>query len=99
MDEKAEIRRAVDTGKVLFGLRESELNVLKGNGKMLVVSSNLDPKKMESLRHVAGLSKIPFHVFEGDSIQLGSVCGKPFAVSALLVQDTGKSKVTDLAEK
>ncbi len=98
MDETTEIRRAVDTGKVLLGLRETEKNVLKGNGKLVVVSNNLNEKEREKLEHVAKLSDIKIYFFKGNSIQLGSVCGKPFPVSVLLIQKEGKSDILTITK-
>ena len=99
MDERTEIRRAVDTGKVSFGYRQVEKSVLRGEGKLVVVTKNLAGKKAEKLKHVSGISGVNFYNFDGTSLQLGAVCGKPFAVSALLVIDEGKSKVLELSSK
>lgn len=96
MDVEKEIRRAADTGKVLFGFRECEKNVLKGIGKLLIVSVNLESEKKERLRYCAELSEIPCFDFKKDSLALGAVCGKPHAVSAMLILDPGKSKILEL---
>ena len=99
MDMEKEIRRAVDTGKVLFGFRECEKNVLKGIGKLLIVSDNLESEKKEKLKYCAELSEIPCFDFEKSSLALGALCGKPHAVSAMLILDPGKSKILEITKK
>ena len=93
IDVRKEMRRAVDTGKVLFGEKSSEKSILKGNGELLILSSNILREKAEKFKHFAKLSEIPVLDFDGTSIELGSVCGKPFMVSAMVVQDKGKSRI------
>ncbi|MEK6902877.1 MAG: 50S ribosomal protein L30e [archaeon] len=92
-----EIRRAVDTGKVLFGGRESTYALRHGEGQLLIVTHNAPPLVLDDLKHTAYLSEIPVYVFKGTGLELGSVCGKPYVISTLLVLDGGKSKVQDLA--
>ena len=99
MQAEKEIRRAVDTGKVIMGFRECEKNVLKGIGKLLIISNSVDEKKKEKLKYVAELSGIPFFDFEKSSIKLGALCGKPYAVSVMLILDPGKSKVLEITKK
>jgi len=99
MDVEKELRRAVDTGKVCFGFRQSELNVLKGKGLLVVLSGNTPMEQGEKMEHIAGVSQIPVLKIGKNSLQLGSICGKPFPVSAMVVLDKGKSKVLDAVKK
>lgn len=94
-----EIRRAVDTGKVLFGTRQGEYHIKQGKGKLLVLTQNTPIYTTEKMNHIAGIAEIPIYTFGGTGLELGEVCGKPFVVSSLLVLDVGKSKVTDLVKE
>ena len=94
-----EIRRAVDTGKVIFGWRSTERNILKGNGKLVILSANAPKPITEKAGHLARVSELQIFDFKGTASELGSVCGKPFVVSIMLVQDEGKSKVLELLEQ
>ena len=91
-----ELRRAVDTGKVVFGSKEVEKSLLKDSGKGVIVSSTLQKLEKEKLKKIAALADIPFFEFEGTALELGAVCGKPFRISAAMVSDQGKSKVLSL---
>ncbi|MFH1752316.1 MAG: 50S ribosomal protein L30e [archaeon] len=98
VDESKEIRRAVDTGKVVFGAKNAEKTILKDNAQLIVTSNNIPKPIKEKLSHIAKISAINVYEFNGNSTELGSVCGKPFAVSALSVLDTGKSKLMTIAK-
>lgn len=96
-DFEKEIRRAVDTGKVKFGYRNAEKNALIGKGKLLVISSGLSVQRMERLRYISGLSSIPIYESKKSALKLGSLCGKPFPVTAMVVLEQGKSRILSIA--
>jgi large subunit ribosomal protein L30e len=99
MDANIEIRRAVETGKVEFGEKQTEKNILKGNGELIIISSNAKKLLKERLKHYSKLSGILFYEFKGTSIELGSVCGKPFPISVMTILNKGKSKVLELTKE
>ena len=49
----------------------------------------------KSIQSYANLSEIPFIVYEGTSVDLGSVCGKPFTVATLIINDPGDSTILE----
>ena len=98
VDAKREIRRAVDTGRVLFGTRQSEKSLLTGSGKLVIVSSNTVESVKEKLLQLGKVAGVPVYKFGGNAASLGSACGKPFVVSAMAVEGIGKSKVMDLVK-
>ena len=93
IDVKKEIRRAVDTGKVLFGQQSVEKNVLKESGQLIILSNSLPVLEKEKIHHLSKVSGIPVYDFSGSAHDLGEVCGKPFIISAMLVTDAGKSNI------
>ncbi len=93
-----EIRRAVDTGKVLFGTKESLYSLKHGDGLLLVVTKNAPVLGLEEMNHIASLANVPVYKFAGNGLELGSVCGKPYVISTLLVTNEGKSKVLQLGD-
>ncbi len=99
LDAAREIRRCVDTGKVIFGAKETENSLKNGSAKLVIIASNAPELVKQKLVSFAGASGSPFFVFSGSAIDLGSVCGKPFSVSSMAVLDAGKSKVLDLVVK
>ncbi|MEM4662479.1 MAG: 50S ribosomal protein L30e [Candidatus Diapherotrites archaeon] len=99
MEIENEIRRAIESGKVVLGYRECEKNVLKGIGRLLIVSKRFEKKKVEKLEHIAEVAKIPFLSFDRSPMELGAICGKPYAVSTILVLDAGKSKIMEAVKR
>lgn len=92
MDVSRAIRRAVDTGKVVMGERETLRYAREGKIKLAVVASNCRASALEELK---GILKEEGHIYEfpGPGIELGSVCGKPFLISMLGIMDAGESEI------
>ena len=99
MDINRAIRMAVDTGDVKFGARGSVENASTGKTKMIVVSSNCPKKTRGEIARNSKLSGVNVLVFNGTSIELGSLCGKPFPVSALSIIEPGNSNILDAVKK
>ena len=97
-DASKEIRRAADTGKVLFGTKSSEKSIKNGTAKLVIVANNVPQLAREKLVSFAQISSTPHYMFAGTGLELGSVCGKPFTISVMAIEDEGKSKVLEIAQ-
>ena len=91
-----EIRRAVDTGKVAFGYKQCQKSLMKGEGELIIFSSNIPKNKKEIIKHLADVEGKKVYDYTQPGLTLGSICGKPFVVSTLIILDKGKSQVTEL---
>lgn len=98
IDVNREIRRAVDTGKVIFGVRKTEKSILKGDGQLVILSRNAPKLVSERIIAISKSSGVPSYTHKLSGLELGSVCGKPFVVSAMLIKNPGKSKVMKIVE-
>jgi len=98
MDIERGIRVAVDTGKVILGSNKSIQAIKLGNGELVVMAANAPKNLKEDVEIYSNLSEIPVHIFDGSSVDLGSICGKPFTVSVLVVQEPGDSNILELKE-
>lgn len=98
MDIERGIRVAVDTGKVILGSNKSIQAIKLGNGELVVLAANAPKTLKEDVEVYSNLSEIPVHTFDGSSVELGSICGKPFTVSVLVVQEPGDSNILELKE-
>ncbi len=92
------IRLAVESGKTSFGARSGLTAGATGNAKLFVVASNTPPDIMEKMGKYSSTSKVPLIIFEGSSMELGSVCGKPYPISVLSIYETGTSPILELAK-
>ena len=95
MDVDRGIRVAVDTGDVTLGSEKSIQSLKLGKGQLVVVAQNAPKDIIEDVEYYAKLSEIPYNIYDGTSVELGSVCGKPFTVATLIVNDPGDSTILD----
>jgi large subunit ribosomal protein L30e len=96
MDPSREIRRAVDTGKVIFGTRRTLRAIRNKDAKLVIVASNVPKPIADDIERYTALAKIPVHHYSGTGVELGTLCGKPFIVSVMSVLSAGESNVLAL---
>jgi len=96
MDVDRGIRVAVDTGDVTLGSEKSIQSLKLGKGQLVVVAKNSPKDILEDVEYYCKLSEIPVHTFDGTSVELGSVCGKPFTVATLVINDPGDSTILEI---
>jgi large subunit ribosomal protein L30e len=94
-----ELRLALSTGKVQIGSKAAMRELRRGRAKLAVVSSNCPREAREMIETYGKLSEIPVMEHPKDSMDLGTLCGKPFPVSAMVISDPGDSKILDLVKK
>lgn len=93
------VRLAVESGKVEFGARTGIAASILGKAKLFVMASNTPADTRDKVQGYARQSKVPVIEFDGSTMELGSVCGKPFPVSVLSVYEAGSSNILELAKK
>jgi large subunit ribosomal protein L30e len=96
LDVDRGIRVAVDTGSVTLGSEKSIQGLKHGKGKLVIVAQNCPRDIREDVLHYSKLSEIPVYTYEGTSVDLGSVCGKPFTVATLTIKDPGDSNILEV---
>lgn len=96
MDVDRGIRVAVDTGNVTLGSVKSIQGLKLGKGKLVILAQNCPDDIREDVLHYSKLSDIPVYDYKGTSVELGSVCGKPFTVAALTIKDPGDSNILEV---
>jgi large subunit ribosomal protein L30e len=92
------VRLAVESGKVEFGSRRGISASLSAKAKLFVVAENTPEDIKTKVHNYAKLSEVPVIDFPGSSMELGSVCGRPFPVAVLSVYDAGNSNIMELAK-
>ncbi|MCC7552922.1 MAG: 50S ribosomal protein L30e [Methanobacteriaceae archaeon] len=96
MDVDRGIRVAVDTGDVTLGSEKSIQSLKLGKGELVIVADNSPEEIVEDVKYYSELSEITFYTYEGTSVELGSVCGKPFTVATLVINDPGDSTILEI---
>ena len=93
-DEKIDISRAlksaITTGKVEFGVDQTTKAVTDGRAQMVILARNCPSEELK------GDLGVKVHVYSGNNMELGALCGKPFSVSALVIIDKGSSNILTL---
>ena len=93
-DEKIDLSRAlkaaITTGKVEFGVDQTLKAVKDGKAQMVILARNCPCKDL------TGDLNVKVHVYDGNNMELGALCGKPFSVSALVIIDKGSSNILTL---
>ncbi|MCX6770195.1 MAG: 50S ribosomal protein L30e [Candidatus Micrarchaeota archaeon] len=87
------IRQCVDAGKVEFGANRGVKKALLGKAKLVVLSGNCPKDIAQDISGFCKMSGIPVLVFEGTSIELGTIVGRPHTVAVLSVLDEGNSTI------
>lgn len=91
------LKNTVKNGKVKIGAKQTKQTIKDGTAKIVVFSNNSPHKK--DISELAQKKKIPIYNYESNSINLGTKCGKTFAVSVFAVLDDGGSNIENLVKK
>jgi large subunit ribosomal protein L30e len=98
----ADVTKAIQivtkTGKTILGARESIKAIKHGEVKLVILAVNTPSTIRNDILHYAKLSGVPIMEYEGSSLDLGFICGKPFLVSAVSIQEPGDSDILSLVE-
>lgn len=81
--EKA-LRDAANNNSVKCGTKEV-MKSIKGSN-LIVISKSIDNKARQYLEEHAVSTGIKIYQFEGNSMQLGKYCGKPFRTSVVSIK-------------
>jgi large subunit ribosomal protein L30e len=89
VDISRALKSAITTGKVQFGLDQTLKAVKAGQAQMIILARNCPSQELKD-------ADVKIHVYEGNNMELGALCGKPFSVSALAIIDKGSSNILTL---
>ncbi|VVB85710.1 50S ribosomal protein L30e [uncultured archaeon] len=81
------LRSTISTGKVLIGARQTIDAVKNGKAQVVVVASNCMEQTLNELKGV------PVIKYPGTGVDLGAACGKPYAITTLVVLEPGESGI------
>jgi len=99
IDVDKAISTAVKTGKVVLGANEALGSAKAGKARLIFVASNTPVELRENIEYYGKLSEVPVVAYKSNSVDLGMVCGRKFAVTALTVKEAGDSDILKLIEK
>ena len=94
-----QLRLALSTGRVQLGSKQTVRELRRGRARMAILSSNCPKDMKESIESYGNLGKVPIWKHEKDSVDLGMLCGKPYPVSAIVINDPGDSRILDIVKE
>ena len=94
-----QLRLALSTGRVQLGSKQTVRELRRGRARMAILSSNCPKDIKESIESYGKLGKVPIWKHEKDSVDLGMLCGKPYPVSAIVINDPGDSRILDIVKE
>ncbi|MDI9395150.1 MAG: 50S ribosomal protein L30e [Euryarchaeota archaeon] len=83
------LNKAVKTGKVIIGANRTVDAAANGSAKMVVLASNCP----EDIKQKVQETNVQVLEYEGTSVELGPICGKPFTIAAMAIIDAGESDI------
>jgi large subunit ribosomal protein L30e len=99
IDVNKAIATTAKTGKIQIGARSALKSIKVKKARLIIVASNCPQSIREDIEYYCRLSEIPVSIYNGSSLDLGAVCGKPFKVSALTVREPGDSSILKITEE
>ncbi len=99
MNVEKSIRTAVDTGEAVLGERNTLKGLRAGKFKLAIVASNCKAEAKEDLMRHASINEVFVYEYPGSTLELGSVCGKPFSISMLGISEAGESDISELLRR
>lgn len=69
------------------------------NSKLIVVSKSLGASERAKLDEQAKSANVAIYEFNGNSVQLGKLCNRPFRVTALAIQSGTDAEIKAVMEE
>ena len=81
------------SGKYVLGMKSTIKTIREGKSKLILISNNCPPLERSRIEYYALLGKVQVIHYAGSNVDLGTACGKYFAVSVISIIDGGDSDI------
>ncbi len=96
-DLEKTFKNIVKKGKVVFGQRQTKNAIDNGTAILVVISENCP--FLEDMKTYTDTKKTNVYEIKANSVELGALCGKTFAVSIFAILDDGDANILHLLKK
>ncbi len=96
MSYEDQIKRALSTGSVLVGSKDTEKAILKGEAKYVFFSKDLEKQTKERFIYLLSLAKVPYVELDRTYKDFGSSLGRDHPIGALVVIKEGKANFSEV---
>ena len=83
MNELKNIRDYVKNGLTVFGYRKTLKMLKNGEIKKIILAKNAPEDIKKDLEYNCKIAKIEFSIADKTSVELGTICGKPFPIAVI----------------
>ena len=83
MEIAEDIKKTLASGKVIIGSKLVLENIKKGTLERAFLAANVEQDMRQDMLHYAAMTSIPVIMTNIARDELGTLCKKPFAISAL----------------
>ena len=83
MTAEKDIKEALKAKKALMGSRSVISAAKHGKLTSVIIAKNAPKTAVSDVMHYANISGIKTQEFDGNSMELGELCGKPFSILLL----------------
>ena len=97
VDINKALKDVVKKGKVHIGEKQTKAAIQNNTAKLIIFSQNCPYYK--TMQDAATENNIPTYTFNGTSVELGTTCGKGYAVSSFAIINEGDSSIMQLIKK
>ena len=91
------LKETIKNGDVKIGTKETKSTIKNDSAKLIVIANNCP--NINEISELAKEKKVPVYKYSSNSINLGYVCGKAYAVSVFAVINDGGANVLNLVKK
>ena len=88
------IKEGISSNKCKIGTRQV-MGSIKGS-KLIVLSNSLMPGNKSKILEEAKSAQVPTLQYDGNSVQLGRLCNKPYRISALSLKIGKDNEIQDI---
>ncbi len=92
-DLNNDLRLVIDTGKYTLGNREVVRSITASTAKAIVLASKGKKSIVEDILHMCKVAGVRVISYTGNSIELGALCGKPYSVNVIAINEPGNSNI------
>jgi large subunit ribosomal protein L30e len=92
-DFNNDIRLAVNTGDVSIGHRDVVRSISASKAQAVIVAAKAKKELINDIYHMVNIANVKLIKFNGNSLDLGTLCGKPYPVSSIAVINPGNSGI------
>ncbi|XP_030187390.1 60S ribosomal protein L30-like [Lynx canadensis] len=81
------------SGKYVLGYKQTLEMIRHGKVKLVILANNCPALRKSEIEYYAMLAKTGVHDYSGNTIELGTACGKYYRVCTLTIIDPGDSDI------